>query len=103
MTGGLCNEQAQRAAARTVKLLDLLSSSDDAFDAAFLANHASVAAAFDCVVRVTLRAAVDAELTTADMPAWRYCPCASFCTCTTMCTPRCMVDTPCNPRLSTRK
>lgn len=67
-----CHQQAQQAAARTVKLLDNLASSDDAFDAAFLVNHASAAAAFDCVVRVTLPAAADAALATSDAPAWRY-------------------------------
>jgi hypothetical protein len=72
LMGSLCNEQAQKVAALTVKLLDRLSSSDNAFDAAFLANHASAAAAFDCVVRVTLPAAANAALTTADAPAWRY-------------------------------
>jgi hypothetical protein len=72
--GNCCNVQAQRAAARTVKLLDTLGSSDNAFDAAFLANHASPAVAFDCVVHVTLPAAADAAITTADAPAWR-CDC----------------------------
>ena len=65
------NVQAQRAAARTVKLLDTLGTSDSAFDAAFLANHASAAVSFDCVVRVTLPAAADAAITAADAPAWR--------------------------------
>ena len=69
--GQLYDVQAQRAAARTVKLLDTLGTSDGAFDAAFLANHASAAVAFDCVVRVTLPAAADAAITAADAPAWR--------------------------------
>lgn len=71
LTSNFRIEQAQQVAARTVKLFDRLSSSDGAFDAAFLANNASAAAAFDCVVRVTLPAAADAALTTADGPAWR--------------------------------
>lgn len=70
-----CLKQAQQAAARTVKLLDGLASSEDAFDAAFLANHASAATPFDCVVHVALPAAADAALATADTPAWRYAPC----------------------------
>lgn len=58
----------------TVKLLDSLSSSDDAFDAAFLAKCASPAIAFDCVVRVSLPSAGDAALSTADLPTWRCVP-----------------------------
>ena len=71
LTGKLYDVQAQRAAARTVKLLDTLGTSEGAFDAAFLANHTSAAVAFDCVVRVTLPAAADAAITAADAPAWR--------------------------------
>jgi len=53
-----------------VRLLDSMSASEDAFDAAFLAHHGP-AIAFDCIVRVTLPAPGEAALTSSDEPSWR--------------------------------